>query len=199
MDIKDRIKSYEPLFNQWFFDEVLSVYDQESLIRIKCQVYGKVEITYLKVITVYDQDDDLFYLEKRVADIVKSLNLDEGSFASEYIDYEQYLIENNQGKIIGIDLCLLMEENQYEAENIDELKGKEVYEAGLKLFDKHDYNKAFEYFQEGEKKGNSDCICIIGYMYERGLGVVQDYDLAASYYKKAADLNNVVEIGRAHV
>ena len=32
MDIKDRMINYEPLFNQWLFDELLEIHDQEALI-----------------------------------------------------------------------------------------------------------------------------------------------------------------------
>ncbi len=34
MDIKDRVKSYEPLFNQWLFEELVEIHDQESLIKL---------------------------------------------------------------------------------------------------------------------------------------------------------------------
>lgn len=40
MDIKDRVKSYEPLFNQWLFEELVEIHDQESLIKIKHQSIG---------------------------------------------------------------------------------------------------------------------------------------------------------------
>ena len=30
MDIKDRVKSYEPLFNQWLFEELVEIHDQET-------------------------------------------------------------------------------------------------------------------------------------------------------------------------
>ena len=39
---------------------------------------------------------------------------------------------------------------------------------------------------------NSDCVCIIGYLYERGLGVEQDHYQAFRYYQSATSLGNVV-------
>ena len=60
MDIKDRIKSYEPLFDQWLFDEIIDVYNQECLIKLKHQSYAnKKRTAYLNVITVYDQNDNI--------------------------------------------------------------------------------------------------------------------------------------------
>ena len=171
MNIKDRIMSYEPLFDKWILDEVIDVYDQESFIRVKEQSYDSKQLAYLKVITIYDQDDNLKYLEQRAEIIKTDLNI--GLPKSEFIDCEQYLIENNQGDIIGIDLCLLMKDYEYKSEKIDNLDGKLLYELGLRLFDRHEYNEALTYFKKGEEMGNSDCICIIGYLYERGLGVEQ--------------------------
>ena len=70
MDIKDRIKSYEPLFDQWLFDEIIDVYNQECLIKLKHQSYANEKRTaYLNVITVYDQNDNIKELEEIVEDI----------------------------------------------------------------------------------------------------------------------------------
>ncbi len=110
MDIKDRIKSYEPLFDQWLFDEIIDVYNQECLIKLKHQSYANEKRTaYLNVITVYDQNDNIKELEKRVEDIRNNFKDNQKSLQNDFFEYEQYLIENNQGDIIGIDLCILME------------------------------------------------------------------------------------------
>ena len=69
MDIKDRVKSYEPLFNQWLFEELVEIHDQESLIKIKHQAIGVEKTALLKVITLYDQDNNIEFLEKRVEEI----------------------------------------------------------------------------------------------------------------------------------
>ena len=58
MDIKDRVKSYEPLFNQWLFEELVEIHDQESLIKIKHQAIGVEKTALLKIITLYDQDNN---------------------------------------------------------------------------------------------------------------------------------------------
>ena len=50
MDIKDRVKSYEPLFNQCgLFEELVEIHDQESLIKIKHQAIGVEKTALLKV------------------------------------------------------------------------------------------------------------------------------------------------------
>ena len=191
MDIKDRVKSYEPLFNQWLFEELVEIHDQESLIKIKHQAIGVEKTALLKVITLYDQDNNIEFLEKRVEEIKNRLGLQVIN-ESEYLDYEQYLIEDNQGKIIGIDLCLLMVDEVDRLQNINNVSGKLLYELGLKLFDKHEYLEALEYFKKGAEVDNSDCVCIIGYLYERGLGVEQDHYQAFRYYQSATSLGNVV-------
>ena len=114
MEIKDRIKSYEPLFDQWLFDEIIDVYNHECLIKLKHQSYGNEKRTaYLNVITVYDQHDSIEELEKRVEDIKNNFKDNQKSLQNDLFEYEQYLIENDQGNIIGIDLCILMEEDYY--------------------------------------------------------------------------------------
>ena len=127
MDIKDRVKSYEPLFNQWLFEELVEIHDQESLIKIKHQSIGVEKTALLKVITLYDQDNNIEFLEKRVEEIKNRLGLQVIN-ESEYLDYEQYLIEDNQGKIIGIDLCLLMVDEVDRLQNINNVSGKLLYE-----------------------------------------------------------------------
>ena len=78
MDIIDRIKSYEPLFDWWLFDDLISIIDQESLIKVKHLSYGNEKHAFVKVVTVYDQDNNLKYLEKRIQDIKSHLNLNQG-------------------------------------------------------------------------------------------------------------------------
>ncbi len=131
MDIIDRIKSYEPLFGWWLFDDLISIFDQESLIKVKHISYGNEKHACVKVVTVYDQDNNLKYLEKRIQDIKSHLNLNKGYIEDEFVEDEQYLIENNQGEVIGIDLCLLMKEDTYKVDDLDDLSGKLLYELGL--------------------------------------------------------------------
>ena len=191
MDIKDRMINYEPLFNQWLFDELLEIHDQEALIKVKPQGIETEKEAYIKVITIYNQNDNLEELEQRMMQIKTGLGLDNIN-QTEFLDYEQYLIENNQGMIIGMDLCLLLENDDYQITDIDKLNGHLLYEEGLKLFDRRQYQQALKYFQKGEELENSDCICIIGYLYERGLALKQDYFQARKYYQRSSNLGNVV-------
>lgn len=134
MDIKDRIASYEPLFNRWLFDELMEIHDQEALIKLKPLGLNNNEEAFCKVITIYHQDENIEELEKRIEQIKANLGLDQLE-QTEFLDYEQYLIEDNQGMIIGIDLCLLMIENDFKKINLTSLSGNLLYEIGLKLFD----------------------------------------------------------------
>ena len=151
MDIKDRMINYEPLFNQWLFDELLEIHDQEALIKVKPQGIETEKEAYIKVITIYNQNDNLEELEQRMAQIKTGLGLDNIN-QTEFLDYEQYLIENNQGMIIGMDLCLLLENDDYQITDIDKLNGHLLYEEGLKLFDRRQYQQALKYFQKGETR-----------------------------------------------
>lgn len=60
---------------------------------------------------------------------------------------------------------------------------------------KRDYAQAIHWLSMAAKQGQPDAQVTLGQMYEDGEGVPQDYRLAASWYRKAAD--HVVDLGGA--
>ncbi len=50
-----------------------------------------------------------------------------------------------------------------------------------------DYSKAIKFFEQGSKQGNPKSEFLLGHMYEKGMGVKQDYLKASELYQKAAD------------
>ena len=56
--------------------------------------------------------------------------------------------------------------------------------------------KSAEWFEKAAELGNVDAMGYLGYCYEYGMGVTQNYDMALEWYKKAAELGNTgAEIG----
>jgi len=62
---------------------------------------------------------------------------------------------------------------------------------------KRDYLQAFNWLSMAARQGQPDAQVTLGQMYENGEGVQQDYDLAAYWYRKAAD--HVTDLGGAGV
>jgi len=62
---------------------------------------------------------------------------------------------------------------------------------------KRDYVEAFKWLSIAAKQGQPDAQFTLGQMYEYGEGVPQDYELAAYWYRKAAD--HTMNLGGAGV
>jgi uncharacterized protein len=62
---------------------------------------------------------------------------------------------------------------------------------------KRDYAEAFKWLSMAAKQGQPDAQVTLGQMYENGEGVPQDYELAAYWYRKAAD--HTINLGGAGV
>ena len=83
----------------------------------------------------------------------------------------QYLIENEEHQVIGIDLCALTYNHHYDELDLEELTPDQYYQVGLYYYDQKKYDQALECFHLGEECEDSDCLCVLGYMYEKGQGV----------------------------
>lgn len=53
-----------------------------------------------------------------------------------------------------------------------------------------DYAKAMQFYRRAAELNNNSAIADIGYMYEYGLGVTANRQLAIDWYKRAATLGN---------
>ncbi len=65
-----------------------------------------------------------------------------------------------------------------------------------------DHKKAFEYYQKAASLGYRSAIRVLGYMYSRGIGVVDDQKKALECYQKAAALNDtlaITNLGNMHL
>lgn len=63
-----------------------------------------------------------------------------------------------------------------------------LFDKGMQAFHNKDYKKAVKCFRKA--KGNTKALCLLGYCYEFGHGVNQDYDKAGLNYAIAADLGD---------
>ena len=59
--------------------------------------------------------------------------------------------------------------------------------AGLAAFEAEDYVKAFELLKPMGEKGNAEAQCLIGNMYDLGLGRESNALKAVKWYKKSAE------------
>ena len=71
-----------------------------------------------------------------------------------------------------------------------ELGEVEVYASlGKVCYQLHKYDEAFNYFSQGFKYKDPDCIFYLGLCYASGLGVRQDFARARYYYEIGANIN----------
>ena len=68
--------------------------------------------------------------------------------------------------------------------------GTKYYELGYAAYEQGKYREAVEWFHEGAKQNDVDCLFCLGACYTAGDGVKQDYRKAAFYYRKAAELGD---------
>ena len=184
--MKERIHLYEPFFHHYYIDEILNDYELETLIRVKKDDYQQ-SIAYIKLISIYSHHASIDELQQQVDSIQMMMETYE-----DYHEFEQYLIENEEHQVIGIDLCALTYNHHYDELDLEELTPDQYYQVGLYYYDQKKYDQALECFHLGEECEDSDCLCVLGYMYEKGQGVKQSNQVAMTYYRLASDLGNVV-------
>jgi len=63
-------------------------------------------------------------------------------------------------------------------------------EGGLRAYEHHDYQAAFEEFRHLAEHGDSIAQLMLGYMYVGGEGIAQQYAEAARWFHEAADQGN---------
>lgn len=67
-----------------------------------------------------------------------------------------------------------------------------MYYSGDNPHYKKKYADAIKWWKKASSHGDADAMTQIGYMYEKGLGVLQNYDSCYAYSKKAAELGNAI-------
>jgi hypothetical protein len=75
-----------------------------------------------------------------------------------------------------------------------QLKLADLYRRGIEEVP-HDYTKALDLYKKLADKGNPDGEFFMGVMYEEGLGVAANTDVAIEWYMKAAKQGNVEAVG----
>lgn len=66
--------------------------------------------------------------------------------------------------------------------------GAEYYQRGFDSYNRQDFSGAVHWFRKAASRNNIEALYALGFCYERGLGVTQDYAKAQKLYDKA---NNV--------
>ena len=136
MELLERIKMYEPLFDQWNIEELLIVSGDIAWFRVS-NTYKDVDPKVMKVKTIYARQElesqelinDLEYSLHRVLEQYNIKNIE----MTNYLDEEHYYIEEGS-KIIGIDVCLLTNLDNIE-ETLEVPKTVEgIYDLGIKYF-----------------------------------------------------------------
>lgn len=80
-----------------------------------------------------------------------------------------------------------------EAEDVKAYMGLgRLYYSGLGV--DRDYDKAYFYFSQLENENQPGALYILGKMYEKGQGTIQDIQIALNYYKKSADLGHAMAL-----
>lgn len=56
---------------------------------------------------------------------------------------------------------------------------------GLQAFEQKDYEQTYEILMPFARSGNPEAQCIIGNLYDLGLGIDQNWEIAADWYGKS--------------
>ena len=72
-------------------------------------------------------------------------------------------------------------------ENDSELDGEALNRKGSRFFLQEDYDKALMYYEQAVEKGNAAAMKNLGFLYEYGNGVPQDYETALRFYQMSRD------------
>ena len=88
--------------------EILNDYELETLIRVKKDDYQQ-SVAYIKLISIYSHHASIDELQQQVDSIQMMMETYE-----DYHEFEQYLIENEEHQVIGIDLCALTYNHHYD-------------------------------------------------------------------------------------
>lgn len=67
---------------------------------------------------------------------------------------------------------------------------KRIYIWGANAFNEGNYSEALKWIRPAAREGSADAQCLLGYMYERGLGVAEDMSEALKWYRKASEQGN---------
>jgi serine/threonine protein kinase len=74
-----------------------------------------------------------------------------------------------------------------ETTTADTANNGKKFEEGSRFFEVGEYDKALDAFQEAAAAGNAAAMTGIGILYEKGLGVGNNYAIAMEWFQKAAD------------
>lgn len=185
MDLVDRIKSYEPLFNEWKIDEFLTKQNGISFFKVS-KITNELEKGYLKVVTIYPNFDNENYflnlnsfltllsnqnkvvnsLNSQYNDIIKELNSDD--------EFHHYI--KNDDKIVGMEIYFLIKASN-KPQSLDCLF--EIASQYCKTYEHVD--KGIKYFKELALQGYTKAMCKLGNYY-----FYRDTDQAEYWYDMAA-------------
>ena len=112
MDIIDRLKYYEPLFNNWIVDELISSDEDISFVKVVKESYNANERKVLKVRTLLtkvtgDEKQIMDDLQNQYHNYMLQYDHPEDYLDLPYLQEEHYYIEEDD-RILGMDICFLM-------------------------------------------------------------------------------------------
>ena len=103
-------------------------------------------------------------------------------------------------KIVGLDSECNYSHNSSFVSSIASALGNRVagYNKGVCLLEKKEYGEAYDVMVSAAEKGLAAAQSVLGYMYDVGIGVTQDYVQAEHWYRMAAnqgDVDAMVHLG----
>jgi len=136
--------------------------------------------------------DTAVYLKKKIIPV----KLDEADYADSILfdiaglDFADLSIEEKKeaewNKLIA-SLLSKKPSRLREKDNAIILSAEELCKKGYDFYKKRLYIEAFPYFKKSAEQGHADAQFTLGYMYEYGQGVDQDYKQAVYWYRKLAE------------
>ena len=117
-----------------------------------------------------------------------------------YVNYSQsVLIEEGKSSTVNVALKKYVASALKGVTPIDvdtTLSADKLNNKGSEFYDKNDFNSAVQYFFAAAEKGHSTAQSWMGFCYEYGKGVTQDYAEAAVWYRKSANQGSAYAANR---
>ncbi len=128
----------------------------------------------------------------KVLKIISPMKRDEPALL--FYDYQGFMllmVPENMGFIPSGSMAVPKTEPTPPPAGVPGTNAAELAQKGEDAYWAEDYETALAYLIPAADMGNSDAQFRLGYMYERGFGVVQSYKMAVKYYQLAADQGSI--------
>lgn len=183
MNYIDRIQNYEPILDKWNYDSIMAFDSYNFLIKAGANTDPQQE-GYLLMKTVYSDNLDL-EITKWQEDLLSN----QEGVAYNIGGFEQFLIEDANGEVVGCDFFWEVIPNE-ELFNLDFFTNNQLYEIGYQYYQINNLEEAVTYFEKAALHNDDRSLVMLAYFYMEGIYFPRDPLKAVELYKQGAAYDN---------